>query len=91
MELLQAPNLVERSCKTSQRVASSAKKTNKLVGYSRGQSRNWASRLPSLSSRHSAAGKVVAMDAGAVVHPTEEQRRLLAMTGQSRLLGPKRI
>ncbi|TWB87046.1 DNA primase catalytic core [Synechococcus sp. Ace-Pa] len=83
MELLQAPNLVERILKDFATCGVVGEETNKLVGYLAATSRKLGKPLAIVIQSSSAAGKSSLMDAVLSFIPPEEQVGYSAMTGQS--------
>jgi DNA primase len=83
LELLQAPNLLERIVEDFDRCGLVGEKNNKLIAYLAAVSRHLESPLAVLVQSSSAAGKSTLMDAVLAFVPDEECIRFSAMTEQS--------
>lgn len=83
LELLRAPNLVERILADLEACGIVGEKTNKLVAYLAATSRKLDAPLAVLVQSSSAAGKSSLMDAVLALMPAEERIKYSAMTGQS--------
>jgi hypothetical protein len=83
LELLKAPNLLERIVADFDRCGLVGEKSNKLIGYLAAVSRHLESPLAVLVQSSSAAGKSTLMDAVLAFVPEEECIRFSAMTEQS--------
>jgi DNA primase len=83
LELLQAPNLIERIASDFSRCGIVGERTNALVGYLAAISRKLDRPLALLIQSTSAAGKSSLMDAVLKLVPEEERIVYSAMTGQS--------
>lgn len=83
LELLRAPDLVERIVGDFERVGIVGEATNCLVGYLAAVSRMLDRPLAVIVQSTSAAGKSALMDAVLAMVPGEERVKFSAMTGQS--------
>ncbi|MEO8381808.1 MAG: CHC2 zinc finger domain-containing protein [Acidobacteriota bacterium] len=83
LELLRAPDLLERVAADYQRCGVVGERTNKLVAYLAAVSRLLDEPLAIIIQSSSAAGKTKLMDAVLDFVPEEERIRYSAMTGQS--------
>lgn len=83
LDLLRAPNLVERILLDLEACGIVGEKTNKLVAYLAATSRKLDSPLAVLVQSSSAAGKSSLMDAVLTMMPAEERIKYSAVTGQS--------
>jgi len=83
LELLRAPNLVERILADLEVCGIVGEKTNKLVAYLAATSRKLDAPLAVLVQSSSAAGKSSLMDAVLAMMPAEERIKYSAVTGQS--------
>jgi DNA primase catalytic core len=83
LELLKAPNLLERIVEDFDRCGLVGERNNKLIGYLAAVSRHLESPLAVLVQSSSAAGKSTLMDAVLAFTPDEECIRFSAMTEQS--------
>jgi DNA primase len=83
LELLQAPNLLERILTDFEACGVVGEQTNKLVGYLAATSRLLDRPLAVVIQSSSAAGKSSLMDAVLALMPEEERIKYSAMTGQS--------
>jgi hypothetical protein len=83
LELLKAPNLVERILGDLEACGIVGEKTNKLVAYLAATSRKLDAPLAVLVQSSSAAGKSSLMDAVLAMMPAEERIKYSAVTGQS--------
>ncbi len=83
LELLKAPNLLERVVTDFDRCGLVGERNNKLIGYLAAVSRHLESPLAVLVQSSSAAGKSTLMDAVLAFVPEEECIRFSAMTEQS--------
>lgn len=83
LELLRAPNLVERILADLEACGIVGEKTNKLVAYLAASSRKLDAPLAVLVQSSSAAGKSSLMDAVLALMPAEERIKYSAVTGQS--------
>jgi len=83
MELLRAPDLLERIAGDYERCGVVGERTNKLVAYLAAVSRLLDEPLAIIIQSSSAAGKTKLMDAVLDFVPEEERIRYSAMTGQS--------
>ena len=83
LELLRAPDLVERIVADFERVGIVGEATNCLVGYLAAVSRMLDRPLAVIVQSTSAAGKSALMDAVLAMVPDEERVKFSAMTGQS--------
>ena len=83
LQLLEAPNLIERITNDFDRCGIVGEQTNKLVGYLAATSRKLRRPLAIVVQSSSAAGKSSFMDAVLSFIPPEDQVRVSAMTGQS--------
>ena len=83
LELLRAPNLVDRVLADFATCGLVGEETNKLVGYLAAVSRKLARPLGVVIQSSSAAGKSSLMDAVLAFVPEEEKVKYSAMTGQS--------
>jgi DNA primase len=83
LELLRAPDLVERILADLEACGIVGEKTNKLVAYLAATSRKLDAPLAVLVQSSSAAGKSSLMDAVLAMMPAEERIKYSAVTGQS--------
>ena len=83
LELLRAPDLLERTLRDFERCGVVGEATNKLVGYLAGVSRKLDAPLAVVIQSTSAAGKSALMDAVLAFIPEEDRTKYSAMTGQS--------
>jgi DNA primase len=83
MELLRAPDLVDRICADFVRAGFVGEATNALVGYLAAVSRKLDEPLAVLVQSMSAAGKSALMDAVVGFVPPEDRVQFSAITGQS--------
>jgi len=83
LNLLTAPDLVDRILADFEACGLTGEATNKLVGYLAAVSRKLDSPLAILIQSSSAAGKSSLMDAILALLPAEERIQYSAMTGQS--------
>jgi DNA primase catalytic core len=83
LELLRAPELIERILADLEACGLVGERTNKLVAYLAATSRKLDSPLAVLVQSSSAAGKSTLMDAVLALMPEEERVKYSAMTGQS--------
>jgi hypothetical protein len=83
IELLRAPDLLERVTRDYERCGVVGERTNKLVAYLAAVSRLLDEPLAIIIQSSSAAGKTKLMDAVLDFVPEEERIRYSAMTGQS--------
>lgn len=83
LELLRAPNLLERILEDFSRCGVVGEETNKLVGYLATVSRKLDDPLAVVIQSSSAAGKSSLMEAVLAFVPEEERVKYSAMTGQS--------
>ncbi len=83
LELLRAPNLLERILTDFNRCGVVGEETNKLVGYLAAVSRKLDEPLAVLIQSSSAAGKTSLMEAVLAFVPEEDKTKYSAMTGQS--------
>jgi DNA primase catalytic core len=83
LELLRAPNLVERILADLEACGIVGEKVNKLVAYLAATSRKLDAPLAVLVQSSSAAGKSNLMDAVLALMPAEERIKYSAVTGQS--------
>ena len=83
LELLRAPNLLERILADFERCGVVGERTNKLLGYLAATSRKLEEPLAVVIQSSSAAGKSSLMDAVLALMPEEERIQYSAMTGQS--------
>ena len=83
LELLRAPNLVERILSDFDTCGVVGEETNKLVGYLAATSRKLPQPLAVLIQSSSAAGKSSLMEAVLAFMPPEDTIKYSAMTGQS--------
>ena len=83
LELLRAPNLIERILVDLEACGIVGEKTNKLVAYLAATSRKLDAPLAVLVQSSSAAGKSSLMDAVLALMPAEERIKYSAVTGQS--------
>jgi DNA primase len=83
LELLRAPNLIDRILSDFRRSGVVGEETNKLVGYLAATSRKLEEPLAVILQSSSAAGKSSLMDAVLSLMPEEERVQYSAMTGQS--------
>ncbi|MEK7863126.1 MAG: toprim domain-containing protein, partial [Chloroflexota bacterium] len=83
MELLSAPDLLDRIARDFERIGIVGEKTNALVGYLAAVSRKMDEPLALLIQSNSAAGKSTLMEAILELAPPEDVERFTAMTGQS--------
>jgi DNA primase len=83
LELLRAPDLVERILLDLEACGIVGEKTNKLVAYLAATSRKLDAPLAVLVQSSSAAGKSSLMDAVLAMMPAEERIKYSAVTGQS--------
>jgi len=83
LELLRAPNLVERILGDLEACGIVGERTNKLVAYLAATSRKLDAPLAVLVQSSSAAGKSSLMDAVLALMPAEERIKYSAVTGQS--------
>ncbi|MGH6999261.1 MAG: toprim domain-containing protein, partial [Phenylobacterium sp.] len=83
LELLRAPDLVERIVADFERLGIVGEATNCLVGYLAAVSRMLDRPLAVIVQSTSAAGKSALMDAVLAMVPGEERVKFSAMTGQS--------
>lgn len=83
LELLRAPNLVERILADLEACGIVGEKVNKLVAYLAATSRKLDAPLAVLVQSSSAAGKSSLMDAVLALMPAEERIKYSAVTGQS--------
>ncbi len=83
LELLQAPNLIERLAESFDAAGIVGEQTNKLAAYLAATSRLLDKPLAIIIQSTSAAGKTTLMEAVLAFFPAEEQVKYSAMTGQS--------
>ena len=83
LELLQAPNLVERLAESFDAAGIVGEQTNKLAAYLAATSRLLDRPLAVIIQSTSAAGKTALMEAVLSFFPSEDQVKYSAMTGQS--------
>jgi DNA primase len=83
MELLNAPDLLERILRDFEKCGVVGEQTNKLVSYLAAVSRKLESPLAILIQSSSAAGKTWLMESVLAFVPEEERIKYSAMTGQS--------
>jgi len=83
LELLKAPDLLDRIERDFERCGVVGEGTNKLVGYLAGVSRKLDAPLAVVIQSTSAAGKSALMDAVLAFMPEEDRTKYSAMTGQS--------
>jgi DNA primase catalytic core len=83
LELLRAPDLIERILADLEACGIVGERTNKLVAYLAATSRKLDSPLAVLVQSSSAAGKSSLMDAVLAMMPAEERIKYSAVTGQS--------
>ena len=83
LELLQAPNLIERLAESFAAAGIVGEQTNKLAAYLAATSRLLDRPLAIIIQSTSAAGKTALMEAVLSFFPAEEQIKYSAMTGQS--------
>ena len=83
LELLRAPNLLERILRDFEACGVTGEETNKLVAYLAATSRLLDRPLAVVIQSSSAAGKSSLMDAVLALMPEEERIKYSAMTGQS--------
>ena len=83
MELLRAPDLIERILADLEACGIVGEKVNKLVAYLAASSRKLDAPLAVLVQSSSAAGKSSLMDAVLALMPAEERIKYSAVTGQS--------
>jgi len=83
LELLRAPDLLERILSDFERCGIVGEETNKLVGYLAATSRKLEEPLAVVIQSSSAAGKSSVMEAVLAFMPEEERVQYSAMTGQS--------
>lgn len=83
LELLRAPDLIERILVDLEACGIVGERTNKLVAYLAATSRKLDSPLALLVQSSSAAGKSSLMDAVLAMMPAEERIKYSAVTGQS--------
>jgi DNA primase catalytic core len=83
MDLLKAPDLLERILKDFEKCGVVGEQTNKLVGYLAAVSRKLDNPLAILIQSSSAAGKTWLMESVLAFMPAEEKIKYSAMTGQS--------
>jgi hypothetical protein len=83
LELLRAPDLLERILSDFERSGIVGEETNKLVGYLAAVSRKLEEPLAVVIQSSSAAGKSSVMEAILAFMPEEERVQYSAMTGQS--------
>jgi DNA primase catalytic core len=83
LELLRAPDLVERILADLEACGIVGEKVNKLVAYLAASSRKLEAPLAVLVQSSSAAGKSSLMDAVLALMPAEERIKYSAVTGQS--------
>jgi DNA primase catalytic core len=83
LELLKAPNLLDRILEDFRRCGVVGEETNKLVGYIAGVSRKLEDPLAVIIQSSSAAGKSSVMEAVLAFMPEEDRVKYSAMTGQS--------
>jgi DNA primase catalytic core len=83
LQLLQAPDLLERILDDFEACGIVGEATNKLVGYLAATSRRLDAPLAVVIQSSSAAGKSSLMDAVLAMMPEEERIKYSAMTGQS--------
>jgi len=83
MELLKAPNLLDRILEDFRRSGVVGEETNKLVGYLAAVSRKLEDPLAVIIQSSSAAGKSSLMEAVLAFMPEEDRVKYAAMTGQS--------
>ncbi len=83
LELLQAPNLIERLTESFDAAGIVGEQTNKLAAYLAATSRLLDKPLAIIIQSTSAAGKTTLMEAVLAFFPAEEQVKYSAMTGQS--------
>lgn len=83
LELLRAPDLIERILMDLEACGIVGETTNKLVAYLAATSRKLESPLAVLVQSSSAAGKSSLMDAVLAMMPAEERIKYSAVTGQS--------
>jgi DNA primase len=83
LELLKAPNLLERILADFEKCGVVGEETNKLVGYLAAVSRKLEAPLAVIIQSSSAAGKSSLMEAVLALVPEEDKVKYSAMTGQS--------
>ncbi|WP_153558977.1 hypothetical protein [Roseimaritima sediminicola] len=83
LELLRAPNLLERIVTDMDACGIVGESTNKLAGYLAATSRKLAKPLAVVIQSSSSAGKTSLMDAVLSMMPSEDVQRFSGMTGQS--------
>ncbi|MDQ3092367.1 MAG: DNA primase [Actinomycetota bacterium] len=83
LELLKAPDLLERILRDFEKCGVVGEETNKLVGYLAAVSRKLEEPLAVIIQSSSAAGKSSLMDAVLALVPEEDRVKYSAMTGQS--------
>jgi hypothetical protein len=83
MELLEAPNLLDRILEDFERCGIAGEQTNKLVAYLAAVSRKLDRPLAVILQSASAAGKSSLMEAVLAFVPEEEREKYSALTGQS--------
>jgi len=83
LELLNAPNLIERLLADFEACGIVGEETNKLTGYLAAVSRKLATPLAVIIQSSSAAGKTSLMEAVLAFIPEEDRVKYSAMTGQS--------
>jgi hypothetical protein len=83
LELLKAPNLLDRILEDFRRCGVVGEETNKLVGYLAAVSRKLEDPLAVIIQSSSAAGKSSVMEAVLGFMPEEDRVKYSAMTGQS--------
>jgi DNA primase len=83
MELLNAPDLLDRILRDFEKCGVVGEQTNKLVGYLAAVSRKLDNPLAILIQSSSAAGKTWLMESVLAFMPEEERIKYSAMTGQS--------
>ena len=83
LELLRAPNLIQRILKDFEVYGIVGEETNKLVGYLAAVSRKLDAPLAVIVQSSSAAGKTSLMESILAFMPEEERVKYSAMTGQS--------
>jgi DNA primase len=83
LELLKAPNLLDRVLEDFRRSGVVGEETNKLVGYLAAVSRKLEDPLAVIIQSSSAAGKSSLMEAVLAFMPEEDRVKYAAMTGQS--------
>jgi DNA primase len=83
LELLQAPDLLQRIASAYEQAGITGEQTNLLAAYLAATSRKLGKPLAVIIQSTSAAGKSTLMDAVLSFFPAEEQVKYSAMTGQS--------